>query len=319
MATRLTKLKIGEVSLVDKAANKRKFLIMKSEGGDTMGDLVLKNVDEDLAKILKAIAEDKKFVDVLKFAEGNEAFLKAVMEGDVELMKSVLAGSEFATKVVKSILEGESKTEAEVAMDLLDSIEGDLSEETVAAITKMAGIKKKANITTIKKNDDGSFDLSDITEEIRPMVEELWKANETNAEAIKKANDRAEENEKILKAERDERLLKEFITKADGFKNLSVKSDVFGKILKKISAALSDDENKELDRVLKSADDNITNLFKEYGHNNDGDDDTSAIAQLEKAAGVIAARDGITKEVAFVKAMDENPELAKKELAERTH
>jgi len=151
------------------------------------------------------------------------------------------------------------------------------------------------------------------------MVEELWKANETNAEAIKKAEAKAEETDKILKAERDERLLKEFVTKADGFKNLSVKSDVFGKILKKISAALSDDENKELDRVLKSADDNITNLFKEYGHDNDNDDDASAVAQLEKAAVTIAKRDGITKEVAFVKAMDENPELAKKELAERTH
>lgn len=319
MTKRLTELKVGEVSLVDKAANKRKFLIMKSEeGGGTMGDLILKGVSDDLAKILKAIAEDGKYLDILKFAEGNEEFLGAVIAGDVELMKSILKGDEKIVKVFKSSIDT-GEINVDLVLEAIAAI-GEMSEEDVAAVTKAVGADKKASdFTAIKKDADGNYDLSAVPEEVRPMVAELWKANEEHAEAIKKANDRADAQEAVIKKERDERVLKEFVTKADGFKNLSVKADLFGSILKKAAEALTDDEYAELDRVLKSADDSITSLFKEHGHNLEGDDDSSAIAQLEKAAVVIAKRDGITKEAAFVKALDENPEMAAAERAERTH
>jgi len=328
MTKRLTELRIGEVSLVDKAANKRKFLIMKSEeGGGTMGDLIFKDVDEAVAKVLKAIAEDKKYLDVIKFSEDNADLLEAVMTGDkdaVAMVKSILSGGADTVKVMKSAFGDEMKgTESEMtlaaAMSLLTAVEGDLPEAAVEKMTKMLGLpEKKEDYGTIKKNDDGSYNLESIPEEMRTMVEGLWKSSEAQAEAIKKAEKRADDQETVLKAERNTRILKEFVQKAGEFKSLSVDADKFGAILKSASESMSKEDFEELNRVLKAADDNATNLFKEYGHSLDNEnDDKTAFAKLEKAAGVIATRDGISKEVAFVKAMDEHPDLAKAELAER--
>ena len=52
------------------------------------------------------------------------------------------------------------------------------------------------------------LNLASVPEEVRAQVEDLWKANEV---AVKKA----EELEAVLKAERDERLTKEYIAKAE--------------------------------------------------------------------------------------------------------
>ena len=59
----------------------------------------------------------------------------------------------------------------------------------------------------MEKSSEDSINMNDIPDEVRAQVENLWKANE---EAVKKAA----ELEEVLKAERDERLTKEFIAKA---------------------------------------------------------------------------------------------------------
>ena len=66
----LTDLEVIEVSLVDKAANKRNFLILKNKGDGNMNELIL-NVEQGHEEILKAIA------DALK-VDGASDIFKAV-------------------------------------------------------------------------------------------------------------------------------------------------------------------------------------------------------------------------------------------------
>ena len=61
---------------------------------------------------------------------------------------------------------------------------------------------------SFSKRDDGSYDLTGVPEEMQATVEEICKQHDA---AIQKAA----ELEEILKAERDERLRRDFVEKAE--------------------------------------------------------------------------------------------------------
>lgn len=93
-----------------------------------------------------------------------------------------------------------------------------------------------------------------------------------------------------------------------------------GEILRK--AHKGDPESlKKLEDIIKGLNEQVStgNLFKEFGANSAADGGGTAVDQLNvKAAEIMAKSDGkLTQQQAFVKAMEQNPELAQLEKRER--
>jgi hypothetical protein len=166
------------------------------------------------------------------------------------------------------------------------------------------------------KKDDGGWDVSMLPEESRDAMAAFLKSQDDEREAeLKKAADERSEIEKqaaeaneIAKSEREIRETREYFAKAE---ELGQPGDDFGPVLKAIAAAVDADTFEKLESVLKTAHRRAVDagIFKEIGANGDGDGE-SALEQLEKKADEIKAADSsLTKEQAFAKALDENPDL----------
>jgi len=106
-----------------------------------------------------------------------------------------------------------------------------------------------------------------------------------------------------------------FIAKAkSSYGDLPVTAEEMGEALRGISKA-APGSLEVIEKALAAGNEAIKKALTEEGVGGDGAV-ADSLAALEKAAGDIAKRDGITKEQAFVKAKNENPELWTKHRAE---
>jgi hypothetical protein len=279
---RLTDLNVAEVSLVGRPANKRSFLVFKSaEGGNKMPE-----INEQILEVLKA---------------------ELPKEMEAELVKANL--SEKAVDAVKGALKILSAYKSEMPADILG---------TLAKLAQMENPrhydddKKKAKTTKglesyapVKKA-DGSFDLSGVPEEQQAIVEALWKQAE-----------RSELLEKQLKEEQDQRLIKQFVEKAQSFVNLPIKAAEIGPVFKAI-AEKSPKEFEQIDALLKAVDTALaeSKIYKELGSNHQGA--SNAWDKVEQMAAQIVQKDeNITKEQAITRVLEQNPNLYSEYLAEK--
>jgi len=155
------------------------------------------------------------------------------------------------------------------------------------------------------KAGEEDFDKSELPEEVRKRLEDM--------EAVSKAQ------EDTIQKMKDEAMTKEFIAKAEIFKNLPIKSIEFGPILKAISQNVTEDVYKEIERVLTAADEGMGKVFKEIGHNG-ADDDASALAIVTKRAEEMAKENpGMSMAEARGKVWASDPELKKRYDSERTN
>jgi hypothetical protein len=184
-------------------------------------------------------------------------------------------------------------------------------EETVKAEKKAA--KKAAKEAARKAADLSKADLPDTA---RAAVE---KAEAERDEAIAKAEKKADKAEGIAKAEREIRVGREFVAKAEAFEALPIgKAEDFGPVLKAVHEKLDKADADALDVVLKAADEQIKKgeLFKEMGRGGQpeaGD----AFSKMQKAAEDIKkAEPSLTADQAMSKAMSANPDLQSEYLAE---
>jgi len=275
----LKDLDAAEVSLVLKGANRKKFLIFKSE-----------EVKESMEEILKSILEtgledENKVNEVLKAAKLSDKAQGAV-KGALKLLTA------YKDELPKDIL----KTLAEL-------VGYGYPEPTEKQKNKNEEDKKYGYPAPAKKA-DGSYDFSNIPEEVRPAVETLWKEHEA---AVKKA----EELEKVLKEEKDKQLKKEFIQKAAAeFMHLPTKPEEFGLILKGISEKAPEEYGK-LESILKAANEAIEKgaLYSEIGRSGAPVGD-SAVAKVEALVSGIVQKDAkISRVDALMKVLSENPQL----------
>ena len=105
--------------------------------------------------------------------------------------------------------------------------------------------------------------------ELDPRVREaLDKAEARAAEA----DERIEKAESIAKAERDQRITKEFVAKAEQFAHVAGDTSEFGRILKSASESLSKEDFDLLQERLAAANEQIDKgeLFKQAGAAGDG-------------------------------------------------
>lgn len=236
--TRLTGLDANEVSLVPVGANMRKFLVTKSFDGE-----------ETMEKILKQILEGKlegeaQIDEVLKQAKLSPEQEKTV-KGAIRLLSSVkgMVPGEVMSKLAEMVgmPYGENKKKQATRKELLEELrkEGYKVEEPKKEEPKMDGETKKF--------------LDDIKKEHSEALDKIRKENSDLHEALNK--------------ERNLRVMKELVSKAEGFGYRGEEAQKIAKSLKSASDKLSEDEYKEFEAVVKSnaKRENVTDLFKEHG------------------------------------------------------
>lgn len=168
-----------------------------------------------------------------------------------ELTDDARHGLIGAMRIVQAYKDEAGMREALVALATLLDFEKPEEEETPMAQEDVE----------MEKSSEDSINMNDIPDEVRAQVENLWKANE---EAVKKAA----ELEEVLKAERDERLTKEFVAKAaESYGNIpGHTADELGLMVKSLHTH-DEEAAKKIEGLLKTVSQVISKseLFVEAG------------------------------------------------------
>ncbi len=144
-------------------------------------------------------------------------------------------------------------------------------------------------------------DNSDLLKSADPAIVELFKA----------AEDRAVIAEEIAKAERENRLQREFIEKAAAYDSLPVEASAFGVVLKDAAESMDADSYDALTTVLSAANEAISQggLMNEIGITKSFDAE-SGMGRIEQVASVLQAENAdLTREAAIAKAVTDDPSL----------
>lgn len=156
-------------------------------------------------------------------------------------------------------------------------------------------------------DDEASF-LQDLAKNLEDedLREQVTKAQDL----ITKANERAEEAEKIAKFERDHRETQEYITKAKSLVNLPVSPDDFGPVLKRLHEHLEAEDAEMITKALSAANESIASAgtFTEIGKR--GIDGYGSVSKAETLAQeMVEKSDDITEEQALSKVFESRPDL----------
>lgn len=169
-------------------------------------------------------------------------------------------------------------------------------DEMVSCVAK--AIVEATKTVEVVKAADSDEDI------IKAMPESIQKA-------YRDMQKKAATAENVAKALADEKVTKEYVEKAAIFKSIPTTKEELGSILKSVGSADAD-VCKKLEAILTAADKLIEDggIFKEHGKATSSNTEQSAMTQLDaKAAEVKKANPSLTKEAAFAKAMQENPDL----------
>lgn len=277
----LIDLQPHEVSLVRRAANKRRFLALKSEGGN--------NMNEVMEAMIQAEAENEEGVlSVLKTAsiEGAEA------EGVLAAYRLLNGNREVVTPELFASL-----TDA-MGFAVEKADEGDDDDA-------------KSPDPVLKA--DGSVDLERVPEEMRPVFEAIQKSQET----LRQENETL--RERVTKHE-DEKRRQEFVEKADDMPYLpapegtSSLADVLHGI-----ATKAPEEFAALEGVLVASNEMIEKggLFAVHGRSTIGK--TGAAAELDAKAREMVAKSDSSLSLAKARTlvMEEDSDLQARYLEEQ--
>lgn len=291
--TKLQRLRAAELSIVDWGANKkRRFPITKAEG----------KMDEILKAVLDVEhADEAQLVEVLEKAKANK----------------------------------KASTAAKAALRILGAFKEEMPEDVMSKLAAMLGVKKTEDgyiLPKACKTDDVKKFLADLPEDVRKALEpdpdagdgeeeDVMKGLTPEAQEIFKAqDDKIAALEATLKKERDDRELAEWTEKAE--KHLShfpgKNSEELGTMLK----SLHDVDPKLAEsqfESMKAASDGLktSGVLKSVGHGADGEDLTAEQELVKKAEGIVEKSEKpLTKEQAFRKACELNPDLYEKYLTQ---
>jgi hypothetical protein len=157
---------------------------------------------------------------------------------------------------------------------------------------------------SFSKRDDGSYDLAGVPEEMKSTVEQLCKAQDV---AIQKAA----ELEEILKVERDERLRRDYVEKAEKeFSSLPGTSVEIGLLLKSLND-LDKDAAEKVEGIFKSVNAQLesSRILEEVG-SPAVEAEVTAWGRIEKQAeSMVAEGTMASKAAAIAKVLELNPKL----------
>lgn len=249
-------------------------------------------------------ANKKQFLVVKEIKELKEDIVKTILETPDE---------DLAKALQEAGLEGEGAGALVGAAKVLKAYKDALPENAIAILAKCAGLAlpefAKEDVPNKGKETkkQAASELSKETlEKLDPGVRSLLE--KTLAERDQ-ATAKADEALGLAKELKEEKILKEYVEKAEDLPHLAIEPIKFGPVLK----ALGEEhpaEFSEIFRVLKAADAAIekSELFKEIGKAGSGESD--AEAQVYAKARAMVAKDGaLTFDDAVCKVLEDDKEL----------
>jgi uncharacterized protein YecT (DUF1311 family) len=346
MPKKLVDLEVKAVAAVDKAANKRRFLIVKradEQKPNSFKEWLIKTFQkkEDGPIAFSTALNSSRLDD--EWWRLNDALRTSVRsiigseaEGKKELVQTAV--QEFGEALVSLIAKKDLQPDLQKVQDNLILI-GDLLEKEDAFDEVMDCIKNiEGEVETFKKSMEGDGNMPNLDELLKATPQELQDA--VKAELAKKDEEiaklkgdnqadegieksalpedvrkrfeelekRAEEAEKIAKAEREARIKADIRKKAEGYANAGSVDDIAEIMFK--AQDVSEEFAKKIEGILSAANERIAKgkLFAENGHSDSGS--STAYEQLMAKAAEIRKNDSaLTKEQAFDKATDIYPDL----------
>lgn len=282
---RLKDLEALEVSLVPRAANKRKFLLTKEER-------FVDNIKAILEAIVDLELENGDQIDeIIKQADLSEQATNAV-RGALRILQAYR--DEVPPEVFASL-------SAAIGVTGSGGNPSHYNDKKEKAAGKKAVAKKAAG----EKGDEKQMDLQvdKLPEDVKSTVEALWKENQA---VIKKA----EQLEVELKKEREEKRNKQFVEKAAAYPHLPASAEELSKVLKSVS-----EHDQEafgiVEGLLSRANEALekSKLLKVAG--SDDDTDLPVWEKIGKMADnlVEKADAPMTKEQAVSEVLRQNPKL----------
>jgi hypothetical protein len=161
--------------------------------------------------------------------------------------------------------------------------------------------------------------ISKLADEEDAENEILKSADPKLVAIVKGLEERASAAEAIAKAERDHRLEQEYVSKAATLKHLPIKAADFGKVLKGVADALTEEQFAAIWQVLSAANANLSSasVFGEVGKSGTVDAD-GPMSVIEKAAAALRQVDPtLTREQSIAKAVNADANLYKQYVNER--
>ena len=228
-------------------------------------------------------------------------YIDSLVDGHDQMLDQL----EKATKVIEELTDEDTSTEGDDDADDTDDDDGDDDADTSK---DDAADKKKKEKKPVGKSDE-SDPLTDILKAHPEIASAIAKAKE----AADKATKRAEEAEKVAKAERDRRVSQEFIAKAKTLDALAIEHDPVAKALMEMADKVSSENNEVIWKALHAANEQARSgaLFDEIGSSaRGGGKEGDAESSLKKAAKALMAQDAtLTEADAITKAVAADPNL----------
>ena len=291
----LLDLDVREVSLVDRPAIRRKFLVVKRDELNEEDAIMQNKLDGDLDQPEFFFCDTSEEEEVVKAASKAEEESEEEEEEEEEPKKRKAKAKAKAKAKTKDELEEESEEDEEASKKKNNK---KVKKETMKMDKPQTSIP-----VSFSKRDDGSYDLSGVPEEMQATVQQLCKAQDV---AVQKAA----ELEEILKAERDERLRRDFVEKAEKeYSNLPGTSAEIGILLKSLND-LNGEVAEKVESIFKSVNAQIGSgdILNEVG-SAAIDAETTAWGRIEKQAAEMMTSGEVSKAAAISKVLELNPKL----------
>jgi hypothetical protein len=349
VAKKLVDLEITEVSGVDKAANKRTFLVIKSEGpAETFAEKISKAVKtfaksvgiskedggaKDLYAVLQTQAEkeakwdrhDKMYELFYPLMESVDSICSDATVVDkiaaIKVSMQQFSDACLASGIVKSeeYLEGLSL----FAKEFATIVDKDFIAKSNFAIDSMhvealqccvEMVKEFSEKVPVNKSEEheGGNEMSpeELKKSVDEAVQKALEAKNAENEILKKTV------EDLQKAQTEQLAVlrkSQFVNVAKAFNAVDGDSDKLGGILMKCSDKLEKEDYEVLEGIFKSAQERISkgDLLKEFGSGEEGSGNSSEVTKkVEAAAEELRKADAsLTKEQAVTKVLSANPKL----------
>lgn len=291
----LLDLDVREVSLVDRPAIRRKFLIIKrdEDGENTMSD-----DQEVVAKEATAKAHEQEAFTFDEVPCSDEEVAKTEVQPEEAIEAS--AQEETLEKSEEEVAEVQAAKAAEAPKEEKEEKEEEEEEEEESE--KKAAKSKTSS--TLSKRDDGTYNLEGVPENVQEAIENICKQHDA-------AIEKAERLEEVLKAERGERLRRDFIEKADKeYTNLPGTSEDLGVLIKSLHD-LDEAVAQKIEGIFKTVNAQLESgaILEEVG-TPAVEAETTAWGRIEKQASeLVSTGDSNSQAAAISKVLEMNPQL----------
>lgn len=234
-------------------------------------------------------------------------FVSLVPAGDDPMAQVVIAKAAPDTTMEDDM--GDMISKDDLAPEVVEYIEG--LETEVEDLTKSATEKDETITTLTTERDEAVAKNATVSKSAEDQrTEMLEKADPALRAFIEKQEADLKEASDIAKAERDARLNREFISKAEAMPMLQDGDKAeFAGLLRRMSDALGAEDAGKVEKMLTAANEQIAkgNLFSEFGTG--GGETTVSKSVTTAAQEIMKANPGMTLEQAQSEVYATNPDL----------